>query len=204
MFYLRFLDDIIGAWTHGEGAFQQFVHILNTHHPSIKLKQEHSDVEISFLDTTAFFEEGMEGKRLHTKVYFKPTDTHALLHKSSYHPPHTFWGLVKSQIFHRICSKKEDSDNARRVFRETLSVLRTRAQRVIPGREGMIWESEGMLGGILNGGLLLIQAPPRMKREGRVSYLLLVRFMISIHLFLAAFSRTCVKCEPEDVHLRRG
>lgn len=32
LFYLRFLDDIIGAWAHGEDAFQQFVHILN--HPS--------------------------------------------------------------------------------------------------------------------------------------------------------------------------
>lgn len=47
LFYLRFLDDIIGAQAHGEDAFQQFVHILNTHHPSIKLRQEHSDFEIN-------------------------------------------------------------------------------------------------------------------------------------------------------------
>lgn len=145
IFYLRFLDDIIGAWTHGEDAFQQFVHILNTHHSSIKLKYEHSDSEINFLDTTVFFEEEKEVKRLHAKVYFKPTDTHALLHKSSYHPPHTFRGIVKSQIlrFRRICSREEDFHNAthilfrslrrrgysrsflRRTYRETLSNLRT-------------------------------------------------------------------------------
>lgn len=98
-FYLRFTDDIIGAWAHGEDTFQQFVHILNTHHPSIKLKQEHSDSEINFLDTTVFFEDEKDGKRLHAKVYLKPTDTHALLHKLSYHPPHTFWEILKSQYW---------------------------------------------------------------------------------------------------------
>lgn len=123
VFYLRFLDDIVGAWTHGEDAFHQFVQTLNTHHPSIKLKYEYSHVEINFLDTTVFFGEGgEEGKRLHTKVYFKPTDTHALLHKSSYHPPHTFRGIVKSQIlrFHRICSKREDFNTATRILFKSL------------------------------------------------------------------------------------
>lgn len=83
VFYLYFIDDIIGAWGQREDTFQQFVHILNTHHPSIKLKQEHSDSEINFLDTTVFFEDEKDGKRLHAKVYLKPTDTHALLHKLS-------------------------------------------------------------------------------------------------------------------------
>lgn len=79
VFYLRFLDDIVGAWAHGEDTFHQFVHILNTHHPSIKLKYEYSHIEINFLDTTVFFEEGEEEKRLHTRIYFKPTDTHAFI-----------------------------------------------------------------------------------------------------------------------------
>lgn len=83
VFYLYFIDDIIGAWGHGKDTFQQSVHILKTHHPSIKLKQEHSNSEINFLDTTVFFEDEKDGKRLHAKVYLKPTDTHALLHKLS-------------------------------------------------------------------------------------------------------------------------
>lgn len=45
-------------------------------------------------------------KTLHTKVFFKSTDTHSLLHKTSFHPKHTFKGIIKSQLirFHRICS----------------------------------------------------------------------------------------------------
>lgn len=34
IFYLRVLDDIIGAWAHGEESFKVFVQVLNTHHHS--------------------------------------------------------------------------------------------------------------------------------------------------------------------------
>lgn len=51
---------------------------------------------------------------LDTKVHFKPTDTHELLHKKSFHPPHTFKGIIKSQIirFDRICNNTEDFNTA--------------------------------------------------------------------------------------------
>lgn len=80
----------------------------NTRHQSIKLKQEHGESEINFLDTTVFFENEKDCKRLWTRAHFKPTDTHALLHKLSHHPPHTFQGIVKSQIlrFYRIYSRE--------------------------------------------------------------------------------------------------
>lgn len=57
-------------------------------------------------------------KKISTKVYFKPTDCHALLHKSSYHPKHTFKGIIKSQIirFYRISSKESD-------LQDSISVL---------------------------------------------------------------------------------
>jgi len=40
------------------------------------------------------------------EYFFKPTDTHQLLHGSSYHPKHTTKGILKSQIlrFKRISS----------------------------------------------------------------------------------------------------
>ncbi|XP_041797348.1 uncharacterized protein LOC121609712 [Chelmon rostratus] len=115
LFYLRFLDDIIGAWEHGEEKFLQFIQILNHHHPSIKVKHSLDAKQINFLDTTVYFHNVNEqNKKLLTRVYFKPTDTHALLHKTSYHPKHTFKGIVKSQIirFHRISSSPEDLENA--------------------------------------------------------------------------------------------
>lgn len=56
--------------------------------------------------------------QLDIKVYFKKMDTHALLHKSSFHPKHTYAGLIKSQLlrFHRICTQPEDFKLATRVL----------------------------------------------------------------------------------------
>ena len=54
---------------------------------------------VNFLDVT--ISKGVDPAhvgKLVTKVYFKPTDTHALLHKASFHPQHTFRGIVKSQL----------------------------------------------------------------------------------------------------------
>ncbi|KAE8277735.1 hypothetical protein D5F01_LYC24245 [Larimichthys crocea] len=100
LIYLRFLDDIFGIWTHDIEHFQ------NLSKPSTPSTTSHT--------------------RLHTKVYFKTTDTHALLHKNSYHPKHTFRGIIKSQIirFHRICSQQSDFNKATSLL---FKALRNRA-----------------------------------------------------------------------------
>lgn len=113
--YLRYLDDVWGIWTGTEEQFEQFVAILNSHDPSIHLKTELNKESIDFLDTTVF--KGPNFKtdfKLDIKVFFKVTDTHALLHKQSFHPKHTFRGIVKSQIlrFKRICTQDEHFNNA--------------------------------------------------------------------------------------------
>ncbi|KAL2090455.1 hypothetical protein ACEWY4_012718 [Coilia grayii] len=115
--YLRFLDDIFGIFEHGEEHFREFVQTLNTHHQSIKVTSTVSRESVEFLDTVVFVtgsESESGGRRLATKVHFKSTDTHALLHRRSYHPRHTFKGIVKSQIirFWRICTFEEDVDKA--------------------------------------------------------------------------------------------
>lgn len=113
--YFRYLDDIFIVWSHGTDEFKKFFDILNNHHPTIKLKASIDSNSIDFLDVTIFKGQRFsKTNKLDTKVFFKPTDTHQLLHKSSYHPKHTFKGLVKSQVirFHRICNNKTDFDNA--------------------------------------------------------------------------------------------
>lgn len=108
--YLRYLDDIWGIWTGSELEFYGFMEVLNSHDPSIKLKTELNSHSIDFLDTTVFKGPGfMENQTLDIKVHFKDTDTHALLHKTSFHPNHTFRGIIKSQIirFKRICTREE-------------------------------------------------------------------------------------------------
>ena len=117
--YFRYLDDIWGIWTGSMEEFNQFVEVLNSHDPSIKLKKEINEQSIDFLDTTVF--KGPDfytSSKLDIKVHFKITDTHALLHKNSFHPRHTFRGIVKSQLlrFRRICTRRED-------FCEAIAVL---------------------------------------------------------------------------------
>ncbi len=113
--YFRFLDDIFIVWTHSRSDFNDFFQILNEHQASIKLKSEINDTSIDFLDVTLFKGKHFKNKNmLDTKVFVKPTDTHQLLHKKSFHPKHTFSGILKSQFlrFNRICNNQEDFDEA--------------------------------------------------------------------------------------------
>lgn len=122
-FYLRYLDDIFIIWPHSREDFNNFFEILNSHHPNITLKSCIAEKSIDFLDVTIFKGPQFNSKGiLDTKVYFKPTDTHELLHKSSYHPKHTFKGIVQSQIirFYRICNNTSDFDNACSILFRTL------------------------------------------------------------------------------------
>ncbi|XP_047665625.1 uncharacterized protein LOC113646099 isoform X1 [Tachysurus fulvidraco] len=124
--YFRYLDDLFGVWSHGPESFDRYVALANSHHGTIRLKAHVHNDSVDFLDTTVFFSPMSENKKtLLTKVYFKPTDTHCLLHKHSFHPRHTFAGLVKSQLirFYRICSRREDFEGA------TLTLFRALRKR---------------------------------------------------------------------------
>ena len=115
LIYLRYLDDIFGIWTHGDDEDRVFVDILNSHQNCVKLTSVTSKQSTDFLDTTIFKGERFNSNgKLDSKVYFKPTDTHQLLYKDSFHPKHTFSGIPKSQLlrFHRICNNKSDFDGA--------------------------------------------------------------------------------------------
>lgn len=121
--YLRFLDDIFGIWPHSKDEFYEFIATLNNHHASVSVKFNLQQEKVEFLDTEVYVQREVEGQgKLGTRVFFKPTDTHALLHKTSYHPRHTFRGIVKSQLvrFHRICSAEEDVESATRTLFKAL------------------------------------------------------------------------------------
>lgn len=110
-FYVRYLDDIFGIWTHSQEEFAEFIQILDTHDPSIRLKHKLDHHSIDFLDTTVYKGELFRtDQSLDIKVFFKETDTHSLLFKTSFHPTHTYKGLIKSQLirFQRICTQDSD------------------------------------------------------------------------------------------------
>lgn len=109
--FLRYLDDIWGIWTHSKKDFEQFINILNSFDSSIQLKYSINEHSIDFLDTTTYKGPTFTANQtLDIKVFFKKTDTHSLLFKTSFHPRHTYKGLIKSQFlrFHRICTQESD------------------------------------------------------------------------------------------------
>lgn len=118
--YLRYLDDIFLTWPHGRPALTQYISNLNGIHPKITLKSEISATAIDFLDTTVYKGDRFrDSGHLDTKVFFKPTDSHALLHASSHHPKHTFHGIIKSQVL-----RFARNSTSRRDFEATFSMIK--------------------------------------------------------------------------------
>jgi len=102
----------------------EFIQVLNSHHPSIRIKWELRLDGIDFLDTTVYKgPKFLQTGRLDAKVFLKPTDTHALLH----HDRHVFREVVKAQLlrFRRICTREVDRVEAAKILRGyTWSFLR--------------------------------------------------------------------------------
>lgn len=126
VFYCRYLDDIFAIWTHTKEEFDIFLNELNQHDPDIRLTAQIDYTQINFLDTVIFKGPHFTNTgRLDSKIYFKTTDTHCLLHKHSFHPKHTYRGLIRSQLtrFFRICTYNSDLRQATRIL---FTTLRTR------------------------------------------------------------------------------
>lgn len=76
------------------------------------------------MDTTTFKGPNfLNNHGLDVTVFFKQTDTHVLLFKTSFHPKHTFAGLIMSQLlrFHRIWTQQTDFRKATKIRFSALS-----------------------------------------------------------------------------------
>lgn len=109
-FYFRYLDDIFFIWIGTVTELIEYETFLNSLIPDINLKFEYSAISGNFLDVTIFKEKINNCTTLQTKVYFKQTDTHQLLHRNSFHPRHIFKSILKSQLirFKRLSSNFKD------------------------------------------------------------------------------------------------
>jgi hypothetical protein len=123
--YFRFLDDIFFIWYGSVAELKEFENYLNTLIPGIKISFNFSTTSVNYLDTTIYKSNDSTGEHstLLTKVYFKETDTHQLVHKLSFHPKHTFRGVLKSQLlrFKRISSSPTDYNDACKILFDALS-----------------------------------------------------------------------------------
>ena len=120
--YLRYLDDIFIIWPHGRTVFSEFIENFNSHQPPIRFKATIHEHYINLLDN-AIYKDPKYPNSLLTKVYFKPTDIHQFLDKTSFHPKNTFSGILKSQItrFDRIFSEPSEFEKALSILYEALS-----------------------------------------------------------------------------------
>lgn len=71
--------------------FTAFTEHLNKHQTSIKIKFTVHQLEVNFLDVVSYKGPIFPSTgKLDFRFFFKETDTHALLHKHSFHSKHTF------------------------------------------------------------------------------------------------------------------
>ena len=123
-FFKRFIDDIFLIWPHGEDTLYDFITMINSHHSTIKITEEHSSTQIPFLDTLVY----KEHNRLLTKVYHKKTDQKQYLHYKSSHPKNQkdavpYGLLIRAR---RICTKDADFKT------EAISIVKSLMKRGYP------------------------------------------------------------------------
>ena len=84
--YVRFLDDIFAVWPGSHKELLEIEQFLNSLIPDIKVTFAARDQAVEFLDTVVYKAFDPDGTcRLQTKVFFKSTDTHQLLHPPAAH-----------------------------------------------------------------------------------------------------------------------
>ena len=110
--FFRYLDDIFSLFRGTPLELEEYRSFLNSLIPGISLTFTESLYSVDFLDITIFKYTSRNRTTLQTKIFFKETDSHQLLHQQSYHPKHIFSSILFSQIlrFKRICSFKIDFD----------------------------------------------------------------------------------------------
>ena len=112
--FLRYIDDIIGVWDHGSERLEEFHTFLNSIDSNIKVDLHHSRDSIRFLDLDLY----RNGNRIGHRIGFKPTDCHLVLPPDSYHPQHTFRGILFGQILRWLTKSSTYED-----FRATTSTV---------------------------------------------------------------------------------
>lgn len=100
----RYINDIFAIYRCSEDELISHLQHLNTLHHSIKFTYEYSQQEINFLDTTVYID---SDRKLQTRLYNKPTDSHMYLHYNSCHPAHQKKSIAYSQAIRirMICSE---------------------------------------------------------------------------------------------------
>jgi hypothetical protein len=117
--WLRYVDDCLLIWDHGEEKLHNFLTFVNSQHSNIKFTMETEvNKKLPFLDVLITRkEEGLFG----FEIYRKPTHTNKYTDATSHHHPAQLTGIMKT-LFHRmnkICDKETitiEKENLKKAF----------------------------------------------------------------------------------------
>ena len=107
LLYLRYIDDIFGVSTMSKENLLKFINFVNGYNPALKYTEDIGK-EVTMLDTKL----SIQGTRIKSTLYTKPTDAHLYLKYSSSHPSTCKDSIPFSQFMRvkRICSEEKDFD----------------------------------------------------------------------------------------------
>ena len=106
LLYVRYIDDIFFVWKGTEEELKKFLETVNDLHPSNMFDYVYSKSKSVFLDCNI----SLNGRKLKTLVFSKPTDRKAYVHSKSYHPQATKEAIAYGQALRlrRICTEEAD------------------------------------------------------------------------------------------------
>ena len=119
LWFHRFLDDIIFAWTGTREDLLLFLDDIQRLHPSIKFTAHIGSNSVDFLDITVFNHDG----KLMVKPYVKEMNKFLYLPYNSNHPVHTKKGFLKGELIRllRNSSMREHFNEAKLHFNTHLA-----------------------------------------------------------------------------------
>ena len=116
----RFIDDVFCLWDANKEEIENF--IANSYHPTIKFTAEVSQIETTFLDTTAYKGERFEKESiLDVRTHYKPTETFQYTNYNSCHPAGVKKGFVKGETLRLL-----RTNSSKVVFEENIKNFKTR------------------------------------------------------------------------------
>ena len=111
--YLRYIDDILGIWTHGIDRLNHYFNCINAYNPSISFTMDSTfqTGQLPFLDTLITLH---PSGTYTTELYFKPMTAPIILHFSSAHPMSTKRAVLSAEIKRaiRVSSGKETRERS--------------------------------------------------------------------------------------------
>ena len=101
--WMRYLDDCFIYWDTRIGPITELHNILNNLHENIKFTVETSYKRMNFLDIQMI----IQGDKIITDIYHKPTDTQNYVTFKSAHPNHTLRNIPYN-LARRLCTIVDD------------------------------------------------------------------------------------------------